>query len=101
MNSGFISGSPGLVLNLPDGLFQWSGGTLDGLITNAGVMSITLSNLVTLGPGQGGSGVQMYNAGLVRQATGSALEIGAANSSLVNLAGGTYDLAGDGISGSF
>ena len=88
LNSGTLYTSPSLTLNLPDGLFQWAGGTLYGTTVN--------SNVVTIG----GSGFPQVagvfaNDGLVRH-TNSATLVVWSGSRFQNLAGGIYDLEGDG-----
>ncbi len=88
LNSGGIGSSPSLTLNLPDGLFQWTGGYFAGTTINSNVVTIAGSNSVIV------AGV-FYNNGLVRH-TDAAL-LGIQRSSLfANQAGGTYDFEGDG-----
>jgi hypothetical protein len=96
LNSGILNGNH-LNLNLPDGLFQWTGGTLQGNVTNSGVLTVSGTNSPSLGVGPaGGSGATFYNAGLVRQTNGVALGLGWDGTSFQNLTGGVYELAGDG-----
>jgi hypothetical protein len=88
LNSGGIGSSPSLTLNLPDGLFQWTGGYFSGTTVNSNVVTIAGSNSVIV------TGV-FYNNGLVRH-TNTAM-LGIQRSSLFdNQAGGTYDFEGDG-----
>jgi hypothetical protein len=96
LGSGILSGV-GLTLNLPSSLFQWTGGTLAGSVTNSGVVTISGSNSPALGVGPaGGSGGTFYNAGLVRQTNGVTLGLGWNGTSFQNLPNGVYELAGDG-----
>jgi hypothetical protein len=88
LSSGQITTSPSLTLNLPDGLFQWTGGTLWGTTINSGVVTVAGFGSVHMNSG-------FYNNGLIHHTNTATLEIGV-NSTFVNQAGGTYDLEGDG-----
>ena len=88
LSNGQITTSPSLTLNLPDGLFQWTGGTLWGTTINSGVVTVAGSGFLNL------NGV-FYNYGLVHHTNTATLHIGY-NSTFVNRAGGTYQLEGDG-----
>ncbi len=96
LNSGVLNGQ-NLAMNLPDGLFQWTGGTLAGSLTNSGVITVSGTNAPSLGVGPaGGGGVTLYNAGLVRLPGTVTLGMGFDGSTFQNLPGGVCDLAGDG-----
>jgi hypothetical protein len=88
LSSGTISSSPSLTLNLPAGLFHWTGGTLSGTTINSNVVTVAGSGSLNLG------GV-FYNYGLVHHTNTATLHIGY-NSTFENQAGGTYNLEGDG-----
>ena len=100
LNSGSIAANPNLTLNLPGGLFQWTGGAFTGTVTNIATVTIAGTNSETVGGGWGSQGV-FYNQGLVRHADTARFQIND-GSHFENLAGGVYDLAGDGnIAGLF
>ena len=58
-NSGTIIASPGLTLDFPEGMFQWSGGTFQGAVVNSNSLAISGTNDVLL------TGT-ITNSGLVR-----------------------------------
>ena len=88
LSGGVINIDTSLTLNLPDGLFQWTGGWLQGTVNNSNVVTIAGSNLVALAGG-------FYNSSLLRH-TNTATQAVRSNAHFENLAGGTYDLEGDG-----
>jgi hypothetical protein len=88
LNSGTVSANPSLTLNLSDGLFQWTGGTIGGTTTNVGTITVAGTDAVRV------TGV-LYNRGLVRHTNTVALGM-PCGARLENLADGTYDLTGDG-----
>jgi hypothetical protein len=90
LNSGTISSSPSLTLNLPGGLFQWTGGNFSGTTINSNMVTIAGSNSVAVGDWS-----IFYNYGLLRHTNTATLNL-AFSSTFVNQAGGTYDLEGDG-----
>jgi hypothetical protein len=89
LNSGYVLASPSLTLNLPDGLFQWTGGTLYGNTTNSTAITVAGAGSAVL------HGV-LYNYGLLHHTNTATLHI-AYNSAFENQAGGTYNLEGDGV----
>ena len=85
LNDSGSSPVPILVLDFPDGMFQWIGGDVGGIITNLGVMTLA------------GTGTEYYsgvmvNEGLFRHTNTATLGPGR----FENLAGGTYDVEGNG-----
>ncbi len=93
LNNGSLSAAAGgLTLNLPDSLFQWTGGSLVGgnPLTNAGTIEISGANNSRLAG-------TLNNAGLFHH-TGSGnlgLSLTGNGSSFENLASGTYWLQSD------
>jgi hypothetical protein len=61
--AGSITANPSLTLDLPANLFQWDGGTLQGVITNNGLVTISGTNASTLT----GGNTTFVNQGTVRQ----------------------------------
>jgi hypothetical protein len=89
LNSGGLRAWPQhLTLNLPDGLFQWTGGTFSDLITN-------LNTITTAGTGTVNENGVLYNHGLVRH-TGAAHFIVHPYSYIRNMPDGIHEFAGDG-----
>ena len=86
MAGGVLTGNPGLTLDLPPGMFQWTNGTLAGSISNAGAMTLSGSNSILRGAGGGGGGGTgtMVNAGVMVQTNGADLGIGWTGSTLQN-----------------
>jgi len=85
-NSGQIFAS-GLILDCAPGLFQWTGGTFNGPLTNAN--EIDLSG--------GAIGGNFFNAGHVRHLASAGLALNAGPGALLrNLPGATYEFQGDG-----
>ena len=88
LGSGTINSSPSLTLNLPGGLFQWTGGSFSGTTINSNVVSVA-------GSGSVGLGGVFYNSGLVHHTNTATLHIGI-GATFENQAGGSYNLEGDG-----
>jgi hypothetical protein len=88
LSSGTLHASPSLTLNLPDGLFQWTGGTLSGTTINANVITVAGSGSVNM------NGV-FYNNGLLHHTNTATLNL-VNNTTFENQAGGIYNLEGDG-----
>jgi hypothetical protein len=86
--SGVLNATPSTTLNFDNGLFQWTGGAVIGVVTNANVLTLSGSNSVTLERNS-----LLDNSGVFRQ-TGSALNI-QQNARFVNLPKGVYDFAAD------
>jgi uncharacterized protein (DUF2164 family) len=99
LNSGTLVGNPGLVLNFPAGFFQWTGGTLEGYLTNTATVTISTPNSRYFT--SGGLGTFFYNQGLVQHTNDGALSLtGGSSAQFYNRASGTYEFVGDGsISG--
>ncbi|HLH52118.1 MAG TPA: hypothetical protein VKY92_00665 [Verrucomicrobiae bacterium] len=94
LNSGTLSAvQNGLTLDLPPGLFQWTGGTIatGNQLTNAG--AITMS-----APANGGDILQgtLYNTGSFLHSGAGNLDLNSASGAhFENMSSGTYQLASD------
>ena len=87
--SGTLSASPSLALNFVNGLFQWTGGTLSGLVTNLNVLVLPGANDRLLY-------AQFYNSALVRHTGGGRLGLASGYAALFrNLPGATYEFETD------
>jgi hypothetical protein len=86
--SGVLNANPSTTLNFDNGLFQWTGGAVIGVVTNVNVLALSSTNSVMLERNS-----LLDNVGVVRQ-TGSALNI-QQNARFVNLPKGVYDFAAD------
>jgi hypothetical protein len=75
-NSGTINSSPSLTLNLPGGLFQWTGGRFTGTTINSNVVTIAGSGSVTVS-----DWCAFYNSGVVHHTNAATLNIGYARPS--------------------
>jgi hypothetical protein len=91
--SGTLTASPFLMLAAPPGLFQWAGGILQGLITNTGTVTVSGTNVSTLG----GANTTFVNEGTIIQAGAGGTLVGAfgANVYFDNEAGAVYQFASD------
>jgi hypothetical protein len=65
LDSGTLFASPSLALDFPPGLFQWNGGTLEGVITNIGTVTVSGTNVSTLT----GANTTFVNEGTVIQSS--------------------------------
>ncbi len=91
LNGGSLNvSSGGLALDLPDPLFQWSGGDLSGNVTNLDVFRLTGSNTEVL---QRGS--QFYNVGFFHHTGLGGMDL-RLSAVFDNAAAGTYDFESDG-----
>ncbi len=89
LQSGTLTASPSLALNFVNGMFQWAGATVSGLVTNINTLSLSGTNNHLL------TG-HFYNSGLVRHTGGGQLGISSASAALFrNLPGGTYEFETD------
>ncbi len=88
LGGGTVNTSPSLALNLPDGMFQWTGGWLAGTTINSNAVTIAGSGSVRVAGG-------FYNRSLVHH-TGIVTLVIPGSSYFENDAGGTYNLEGDG-----
>jgi hypothetical protein len=91
--TGILTASPSLTLGFTNHLFQWDGGILQGVITNLGIVTVSGTNVSNLT----GANTTFVNEGLVQQIGAGGTLMGAfgANVYFDNLAGATYQLAGD------
>jgi hypothetical protein len=88
LRSGTLHTSPSLTLNMPDGLFQWTGGTLSGATINSNVITVAGSGSVYVNN-------VFYNRGLIRHTNTAMLNV-VNTTTFENQAGGIYNLEGDG-----
>jgi hypothetical protein len=88
LNSGLLDASPALTLALTNPVLSWSGGSISGVLTNVGVVSVTASGSVLV---NGDS--TFYNAGSVQalgsQGVGLAVASSGTGAVFDNLAAGT------------
>ena len=85
LNSGQLNAAS-LTLNCAPGVFQWNGGTIAGVATNAGEVDVAGGRIA-------GS---FYNAGLIRQTGGTLnLSLVGPGSQFLNLPGGEYRFEAD------
>jgi hypothetical protein len=95
LNNGMLRADSGLAFNFPAGLFQWTGGTLEGYLTNTGTLNISGGNshyFTSAGPG-----TFFYNQGLVQQINTGPLSLsGGGYAQFYNQTSGTYEFVGDG-----
>ena len=91
--SGNITANPSLLLAAPPGLFQWNGGTLQGIITNTGTVTVSGTNVSTLTA----ANTTFVNEGTVIQTGTGGTLVGAfgANVYFDNQAGAVYQFASD------
>jgi hypothetical protein len=95
LNNGTLMAYSGLALNFSPGLFQWTGGVVNGYFTNTGTMQISGTNSHSFT--SGGPGTFFYNRGLVQHLNTGALTLsGGGYAQFYNLASGTYEFVGDG-----
>ena len=93
LDSGTLSASPVLTLDLPPGLFQWNGGILTGTITNTETVTISGTNVSTLT----GGNTTFVNEGLVTQTGSGGTLMGTPGGNVYfdNEPGATYQFATD------
>lgn len=93
LDSGTLFASPSFTLAFTNHLFQWDGGTLQGLITNLGVVTVSGTNVSTLT----GANTTFVNLGTVTQigSGGTLMGAFAANVYFDNEAGAIYQFASD------
>jgi hypothetical protein len=84
-NNGALTG--GWSFNLPGNMFQWTGGTLEGTSTNAGVFNLTNS--------LGFHGARFYNNNLVNMADNSSLNCSSTGGAIYNNLGATFNIQGN------
>lgn len=90
MNNGTLTSEYNGILNFPGNMFQWSGGSLDG-VTNDGVLNL-------VGPGIIGD---LYNNGQVIQSADGSMSYLGFSSTFYNETGGVYQLENDNGYGTF
>src|ERR1035438_4043860 len=91
--NGSITGNPNLILSFPPNLFQWDGGTLRGVITNSGIVTISGTNVSTLT----GANTTFVNLGTVQQTGSGGSLMGPFNGNVYfnNEPGATYEFTTD------
>ena len=93
LQSGQLNSGPGLTLDFPQNLFQWTGGFMAGTISNTGTVTLSGANAGVLA-----NGASFINDGLVRQTGIGSLEFdqnGGNPITFNNLPGGTYEFNAD------
>ena len=85
------------MLAFPPGLFQWNGGTLQGIITNTGTVTISGTNVSTLT----GSNTTFFNQGTVQQTGSGSFLMGTFGGNVYfnNEPGAVYQFATDNVIG--
>src|ERR1039457_3310548 len=93
LDSGTLFARPSLALAFPPGLFQWNGGTLQGIITNTGTVTISGTNVSTLT----GANTAFVNLGMVKQTGSGGTLMGTFGGNVYfnNEPGATYQFASD------
>ena len=93
LDAGTLFASPSLVLDFPPGLFQWNGGTLQGIITNNDIVTVSGTNVSTLT----GANTTFVNEGTVIQTGSGGTIMGTAGNNVYfdNEPGATYQFASD------
>jgi hypothetical protein len=91
--SGNLTGNPSLSLDFPLALFQWNGGTLQGVITNSDSVTVSGTNVSTLT----GDNTTFVNEGKVIQTGSGGTIMGTAGGNVYfnNEPGATYQFASD------
>jgi hypothetical protein len=91
--SGTLFANPSLGLDFPPGLFQWNGGTLQGIITNNDIVTVSGTNISTLT----GANTTFVNNGTVVQTGSGGTIMGTAGNNVYfdNEPGATYQFASD------
>jgi hypothetical protein len=91
--SGTLTANPSLGLNFPPGLFQLNGGTLQGIITNNDIVTVSGTNISTLT----GANTTFVNNGTMIQTGSGGIIMGTpgGNTYFNNEPGATYQFASD------
>ena len=87
LTGGTLNVLPSAAFNFPNGLFQWTGGNLIGMVTNANAMTLSSSNPVSLNRSS-----LCENMGLVEQTNAARFSL-QLNASFENAAASTYVLS--------
>jgi hypothetical protein len=95
--TGSITANPGLSLDFTNSLFQWDGGTLQGAITNSGIVTISSTNVSTLT----GGNTTFVNLGTVQQTGSGSFLVGGfgVDAYFLNEPGAAYQFATDNVIG--
>lgn len=88
LSGGRIQSVPSVTFNFPSNVFQWTGGTLSGPLTN-------LNRIILSGTNTKALNGALYNRGLLRQTNNGNLNV-QFGGRLENAAAGTYEFRGDG-----
>jgi hypothetical protein len=97
LTNGSITASPSLTLDFTNNLFQWDGGTLQGVITNSGIVTISSTNSSLLT----GANTTFFNQGTVQQIGSGTFLVGGFNQNVYfnNGPGAIYQFATDNVIG--
>src|ERR1017187_5585465 len=97
LTDGSITASPSLTLDFTNNLFQWDGGTLQGVITNSGIVTISSTNSSLLT----GANTTFFNQGTVQQIGSGTFLVGGYNQNVYfnNGPGAIYQFAADNVIG--
>jgi hypothetical protein len=97
LTNGSITANPSLTLDFTNNLFQWDGGTLQGVITNSGIVTISSTNSSLLT----GGNTTFFNQGTVQQTGSGTFLVGGYNQNVYfnNEPGATYQFATDNVIG--
>src|ERR1039458_1598958 len=95
--AGSISANPSLTLDFTNNLFQWDGGTLQGIITNRGIVTLSSTNSSLLT----GANTIFYNQATVQQVGSGSFLVGGYNQNVYfnNGPGAIYQFAADNVIG--
>src|ERR1039457_3954867 len=97
LTNGSITANPSLTLDFTNNLFQWDGGTLQGVITNSGIVTISSTNSSLLT----GANTTFFNQGKVQQIGSGTFLVGGFNQNVYfnNEPGAIYQFATDNVIG--
>src|ERR1039457_3921540 len=95
--AGSITANPSLTLDFTNSLFQWDGGTLQGTITNTGLVTLSSTNSSLLT----GANTIFYNQATVQQVGSGSFLVGGFNQNVYfnNGPGAIYQFATDNVIG--
>src|ERR1019366_6007306 len=95
--TGSISANPSLTLDFTNNLFQWDGGTLQGIITNRGIVTLSSTNSSLLT----GANTIFYNQATVQQVGSGSFLVGGFNQNVYfnNGPGAIYQFVTDNVIG--
>src|ERR1017187_4833207 len=97
LTNGSITANPSLTLDFTNSLFQWDGGTLQGIITNRGIVTLSSTNSSLLT----GANTIFYNQATVQQTGSGSFLVGGYNQNVYfnNEPGAIYQFATDNVIG--